>query len=105
MHENAVKVRSVYASKLLDLSKQEIRLLSVTRTLDDQLIGEQRAASLHDAPMYSALSYVWGDPEKTLPLKLDGIAMKITINLEHALRPLVNEDEALASEDKAHASG
>ncbi|KAJ9641768.1 hypothetical protein H2199_004980 [Coniosporium tulheliwenetii] len=104
MDENAVRVRSIYASKLLNPSKQEIRLLSVTRNPEDQLIGELRVVSLHDAPIYSALSYVWGDPEKTLPLQLDGVAMKVTINLEHALRQLVSEDEALASKNKALAS-
>lgn len=46
--------------------------------------------SLRDAPKYTALSYVWGDPDITTPVLLNGVPCKVTTNLEAALRQLVN---------------
>jgi hypothetical protein len=37
---------------------------------------------------YEALSYVWGDPTKTIPIKLSGHSFCVTLNLESALRYL-----------------
>lgn len=43
-------------------------------------------ASLGDAPPFEAISYVWGDPERCRPLLCDAKCLKITGNLEEALR-------------------
>lgn len=37
---------------------------------------------------YDALSYVWGDPEETLPLSIDGHRLDVTTNLHAALSRL-----------------
>ncbi|OJD36684.1 ankyrin and het domain-containing protein [Diplodia corticola] len=50
-----------------------------------------RTASLEDEPEYSALSYVWGDPNTTRPILIDGKAFHVTVNLEVALRQLAEE--------------
>jgi hypothetical protein len=34
---------------------------------------------------YDALSYVWGKPDKTLPIYIDGVQFPITVNLHAAL--------------------
>jgi len=35
--------------------------------------------------LYEALSYVWGDPDKTRPIRVDGVRFPVTINLHAAL--------------------
>ncbi|KAL1637312.1 hypothetical protein SLS58_009403 [Diplodia intermedia] len=45
-------------------------------------------ASLDDPPNYEALSYVWGDPTKTHSVAIDGKIVRVTKNLEVALRHL-----------------
>ena len=45
----------------------------------------------HDAasaPEYEALSYVWGDPARTLPLLAEGKRLMITVALDDALRQI-----------------
>jgi Heterokaryon incompatibility protein (HET) len=37
---------------------------------------------------YEALSYVWGNPRKTLPIRVDGNQFHITVNLHAALSRL-----------------
>ncbi|KAF2432949.1 hypothetical protein EJ08DRAFT_552229, partial [Tothia fuscella] len=45
--------------------------------------------SLDDTnPIYEALSYVWGDPKRTLPVLLNGHTFEVTTSLESALRRL-----------------
>jgi hypothetical protein len=40
--------------------------------------------------LYEALSYVWGDPEKTLPIFVHGHRFDVTVNLHAALSHLRN---------------
>jgi hypothetical protein len=47
----------------------------------------QTSRSTH---LYEALSYVWGDPDKTLPILVHGHRMNVTINLYAALLQLRN---------------
>ena len=73
----------------LDPKKAEIRLVTL-------LPGKTRDAirctlctiSLDNAPEYTALSYVWGDPSQTIPIILDGEPFDITVNLEAGLRAI-----------------
>lgn len=44
---------------------------------------------------YTALSYVWGDPNNTSPICVDGNSLSITMNLYSALRDLRHESRAL----------
>ncbi|OZJ04814.1 hypothetical protein BZG36_02357 [Bifiguratus adelaidae] len=44
--------------------------------------------SPNDKPVYEALSYVWGNPHDTVPIRLDGRIFQVTINLRKALRRL-----------------
>jgi len=48
---------------------------------------------LHEAPVYEALSYCWGEPKKRLSIFCNGIPFATTSNLESALRHLRRESE------------
>lgn len=48
----------------------------------------------HSAPDYEALSYVWGDPSRELPMESDGKHLFITRTLDVALRRLRFPQEA-----------
>ena len=68
---------------------QEIRLMTLARgTPEDEILATLSTTSLDKLPEYEALSYVWGDPIKTKPIKLDGQYLEVTENLEAALRRL-----------------
>ena len=47
-----------------------------------------RVVSLDEAPLYEALSYVWGDPNCTSSISLNGTVIQVTLGLERALRHL-----------------
>jgi len=47
-----------------------------------------RHVNLDDKPIYKALSYVWGDPNKTLPILVDGKSYQVTVNCHAALERL-----------------
>ncbi|RYN18332.1 hypothetical protein AA0113_g9745 [Alternaria arborescens] len=47
-----------------------------------------RIVSLHNKPSYDALSYTWGDSATTKPIEVDGFKIRVTTNLEQALRHL-----------------
>lgn len=79
--------------------KQEIRLIHLLpfdengSTLDSDhrtLVSCQlEHVSLQDRPHYTALSYTWGDPSITCEIKLDDQRVRVTRNLEYALRHLI----------------
>lgn len=70
----------------LDLSRKEIRLLEVHNTGDDTVDCTLITVFLDDKPLYTALSYFWGDPTDKRPITLNGIAWEVTVNLYTALR-------------------
>ncbi|CAN9079626.1 unnamed protein product [Alternaria alternata] len=47
-----------------------------------------RIVSLQNKPSYDALSYTWGDSATTKPIEVDGFKIRVTTNLEQALRHL-----------------
>jgi Heterokaryon incompatibility protein (HET) len=49
---------------------------------------------LDNCPSYKALSYVWGDPEKTVPISVDGKNYDVTVNCEAALHRLRETHES-----------
>ena len=94
---SCTKTRLEY--RALDQSKREIRVLKVLSprlpepkktekagTADAQVRCTIQHASLDDNPDYSALSYAWGDPNKTVPILVDDLIFHATENLESALR-------------------
>ncbi len=73
----------------LDRQRQEIRLLQLLPSTGPKhaRIPECRLihASLSEKPQYTALSYVWGNPERTRVIVVDGLSVRIPRNLFDAL--------------------
>ncbi|KAJ4302570.1 hypothetical protein N0V88_002720 [Collariella sp. IMI 366227] len=69
----------------LDPSRSEIRLVTVAQTADGRLDCSLSTYSLDDNPAYYALSYAWGDLNRTTPITVDGQRFKATDNLVQAL--------------------
>lgn len=77
----------------LDLGRREVRLITLLPgKYEDPISGALSVVSLAEAPTYEALSYVWGDPTVTLPIRVDGLDFQVTTNLEAALRHLRYRD-------------
>ena len=76
----------------LNTARNEIRLLEIRpRHSDDAQQQPTLRLSVHsldDAPVYQALSYVWGDPKQTKPVTVDGHQTPVTTNLFDALLQL-----------------
>lgn len=69
----------------LSAEHREIRLRAIyLRKTNNDLLCSFRMVSLDDKPKYTALSYVWGDPNVTSPIKVNGVTYQVTINLEAA---------------------
>jgi hypothetical protein len=72
---------------------QSIRILSLRPgTGDEALRGELSFASVHNAPAYEALSYVWGDPNRCASIDLGGNPLALTQSLHDALTRLRHPD-------------
>jgi len=73
----------------LDREKKQIRLLLLLPgEFKDPICCNLLIAHLDEKPYYKALSYVWGDPIKRLPIFVNGQEHHITTNLYRALRRL-----------------
>ncbi|KAK0641505.1 hypothetical protein B0T16DRAFT_215402 [Cercophora newfieldiana] len=98
----------------LDPSKQEIRLLAIECASDDASIVSCKlhTASLSSSPRpeFVALSYVWGDPNITEDILIDGESFAATTNLAAALGNLrgilrdVQTDSAKSVSDTENAA-
>ncbi|KAG4416392.1 hypothetical protein IFR04_010438 [Cadophora malorum] len=62
-----------------------IRLLKILSTAP-HISCQLSVVALADSPVFSALSYVWGDPNITELIAVDGGAISVTVNLASALR-------------------
>jgi hypothetical protein len=91
-----------YEYKPLDPSRREFRLLHILPENDPTPERASSAApvrctvthaSLDNAPDYNALSYTWGDASIKVPILVDGIELRATLNLEVGLRHLRRKDE------------
>ncbi|KAH7410679.1 heterokaryon incompatibility protein-domain-containing protein [Cadophora sp. MPI-SDFR-AT-0126] len=72
-------------------TKTSMRLLHLQRGIDKESSRIRCTLSVHEldkAPEYEALSYVWGDPEPSEEISLDGHPLNIGTNLAAALRQL-----------------
>ncbi|KAF1999324.1 HET-domain-containing protein [Amniculicola lignicola CBS 123094] len=83
----------------LDSSIRQIRVLEIAPSTDPTTPIE---CKLHVTSLdsdtfleYTALSYVWGDPEHTTQIEVDGIHRQVTINLESALRHIRKHNEGV----------
>jgi hypothetical protein len=91
-------VNDIYSE--LRPERQEIRLMFLDAgEPQDDIVASLMVTSLRWAPEYwtpeyEALSYVWGDPLITRPIKLDGQPYHVTENLKAALRRLRYADRA-----------
>jgi hypothetical protein len=95
---------SCYEYKPLDPSKREFQLLHI---LPENHPTSKHAASaaavrctithatLNDAPDYNALLYTWGDVSIKVPILVNGIELRATLNLEMGLRHLRRKDEIM----------
>lgn len=73
-------------------ARNEIRLLEISPAALDNPQKQLRCRlivhSLDDAPCYTAVSYVWGDPQDTRPIVVNNCAKEATVNLVDALTQL-----------------
>ena len=76
----------------LDRSRSEIRLLEIfpCREKDATISCGLQTVSLNDGPEYIALSYVWGDPNDTDDIILNGATATVTKSLALMLRDVGN---------------
>jgi hypothetical protein len=80
----------------LDATRKEIRLLHVhPGAWNDDVKCHLETVSLNDNPKFYAISYVWGDPNITLPITIDGESLAITRNLCNGLQRLRKIDKTL----------
>lgn len=74
----------------LNVQAKEIRLISLDTSLGSTNIDRCtfQTFSLQGAPDYYALSYLWGDPNHTEAMIVNGIKLQVTTNLLALLRQL-----------------
>jgi hypothetical protein len=86
---------SQYSYSPLPLGTDSIRLLRLKPNKDETAniqceifeYSLQRSSGTH---LYDALSYVWGSPDKTLPIFVHNHSFNVTVNLHAALSRLRN---------------
>ncbi|KAI1415164.1 HET-domain-containing protein [Hypoxylon sp. FL1857] len=78
-----------YVYTPLNGTGRQIRLVTICPGIWSDIIEcILHTTSLDDSPRYEALSYVWGDANKKVPISLDGRTFEVTENLYYALRRL-----------------
>ncbi|KAI4862198.1 HET-domain-containing protein [Hypoxylon rubiginosum] len=78
-----------YVYTPMEQADRQIRLVTICPgTWSDKIKCEVHVASMDDSPYYEALSYVWGDANKTKPISVDDQIFPVTENLYFALRRL-----------------
>lgn len=72
---------SVYADQSLDRTKQQIRLLRLVSSTNDQLQCVTQVFDLENCPEFVAASYVWGKGEPQSTILLNGVRHQVRRNL------------------------
>jgi hypothetical protein len=74
-------------TRTLDPTKREIRILHLhpATELHAPIVSDLRLALLDEHPEYEAISYAWGNPNDTLPIRVNGEPLPITKSLHGAL--------------------
>jgi len=75
-----------YSYTPLDPSGGKIRLLKFSAGEDGTIRGTLHIVALSENPAFTALSYLWGDPNVTEDILVDGEPLSVTVNLAYALR-------------------
>ncbi|KAN0113241.1 HET domain containing protein [Hyaloscypha variabilis] len=84
--------KTIYHISKINCSERETRVIHLLPgPWDDEIRCELHTISLNAQPIYEALSYVWGNPDITREILLDGIGFKVRRNLAAALRRLRNQ--------------
>jgi hypothetical protein len=95
LHNQGVK-KIPYRYSLLSPGNDSIRLLRLIPNEDEnadvqcELFEYSLSNSCKGTHLYSALSYVWGDPHEQLPIFINGHSSNVTVNLRAALLRLRN---------------
>jgi hypothetical protein len=79
--------QQTYAYEPLKYLDRTIRLIRIVFTTP-HVCCEFHVVSLEDQPVFSALSYMWGDPNNQGTVFVDGSSVSVTVNLVAALRHL-----------------
>lgn len=79
-----------FVYKPFDRSLSEIRLIKLLPASDGKTISHCTIEHVdyRDSPPYKALSYIWGNPDATRPIAVNGMELRVTTNLVTALRYL-----------------
>jgi hypothetical protein len=81
----------------LSVDDLEIRLLTILPSADFVAPIKCRVhatvLAVTPSPKYKALSYVWGDPNNTLEISVNGAIRQVTTNLASALRYIRDTEE------------
>jgi len=81
---------SPYSYKILEHPDSTIRLIKIL-SIAPEIRCEFSVVSLKDEPVFSALSYTWGDASLKHTIFIDGGSVSITTNLAHALRDVFGQ--------------
>ena len=80
----------------LNLQSKQIRLLEIQQgVFSDEILCSLSTAVLAEKPQYDALSYVWGENHAKKPIIVDGIPVRVTENLDAAIRHLRRLDKSM----------
>ena len=80
----------------LNLQAKEIRLLQIhPGAFSDEILCSLCTTVLTEKPQYDALSYVWGEKHAETPVLVDGTPVRVTENLDAAMRHLRQHDQSL----------
>ncbi|KAK0611721.1 ankyrin and HET domain-containing protein [Immersiella caudata] len=92
--DRRTKSTSPYSNK--PLGHDDTRVLHLAPGADDlPLTGSLQVVALDQEPIYEALSYEWGSPEKLHKFTTtDGYVIQITESFHHALRDLRHREQA-----------
>jgi hypothetical protein len=84
-----------YSYRPVDSSSRGFRLaiLQPSAHFPEPITCNVAEVTLDSHPNYEALSYVWGDPTIQVTLQIEGASLKVTTNLELALRYLRLHDK------------
>ena len=80
----------------LSLQEKQIRLLEIREgSFLDEIVCDLSTAILTEKPPYDALSYVWGNKNAEDPVIVNGTPVRVTENLEAAMRHLRRLDSSI----------
>ena len=96
---------AAYVYDKLDPTRKQIRICLIhPGAFEDPIKCSLRTVSLDDDPQYETLSYAWGAPVFDHTVLVDGAALNVTKNLQHALQYLRRQQRPF-SEDGHESSG